>query len=300
MPAKKQIKKTSKKQSVVSKKIQNKTNSLRSWLFTRPMMFALLSFTILFSVMFIYSVIAAIFNISTTGPLIFLLILSLCWTIYYMIKKLPHDNMYRDDFVAITNGCNLITIFIPLLTLFYVGYDVRMFQYKIMWLYAYHPVMLWIIGIIATLLYLYVFGVTVSNIYAKYKRANQIGISKKMIIASMPFAFLLMWTPGYLMPDSQHNSNLQIKAKWYAKFNKWVVKNATNTLFVFLMFILLSNVFSGPLSLLLTGTLLGIYALWNVRYKTKFMKNINQNYACGAVGINIALLIIAILRMLLR
>ena len=208
--------------------------------------------------------------------------------------------MHRDDFVAIVNGCCLISIFVPIITLFAVGYNIRILQYRFMWLYAYHPVWLWIIGIFATLLYLYVFGVMVANIYAKYKRAVQIGISKKMIIASMPFAFLLMWTPGYLISESKQNSNLQIKSKWYEKFNKWVVSNETNTLFIFLLFVLLNNVFSGALSLLLTGALLMIYALWNLRYKTKFMKNINQNYAWCAVGINIAILIIILLRMLLR
>ena len=263
-------------------------------------MFALLSFIMIFAVTFLYSVFSAIFNISATKPLVVLLALGFVWTIYYMIKKLPHDDMYRDDFIAITNGCSLITIFIPLITLLVIGYDIRILQYKFMWLYAYHPVFLWIIGIFAAILYLYVFGVTISNIYAKYKRATQLGMSKKMVIASMPFAFLLTWTPGYLIADGKHNSNLQIKSKWYAKFNKWVVARGANTLFTFLMIVLLSNLFSGALSLLLTGALLMVYALWNLKYKTKFIKNINQNYAWVAVGINVAILIIVILRMILR
>lgn len=300
MPAKKQIKKSVKTRTTGAKTIKAKNNSLRAWLFDKPVMFALLSFTVSVLITFLYSVISAVFNISATTPLVFLLVVAFCWTIYYMIKKLPHNDMYRDDFIAITNGCSLITILIPIITLFAVGYDARILQYRFMWLYAYHPVTLWVIGIFAVLLYLYVFGVTVSNIYAKYKRATQIGISKKMVIATMPFAFLLAWTPGYLIPDSKRNSNLTIKSKWYAKFNKWVVANATNTLFMFLLFVLLNNLFSGILSLLLTGGLLVIYALWNLKYKNKFMKTINQNYAWVAVGINVAILLIALLRMLLR
>ena len=292
MPTKKQIKNTQKN--------REQTNSLRTWLFYRPIMFSLLSFGATFMVLFLYSVIAAIFNISASEPLAILLILTFGWTIYYMIKKLPHGDMHRDDFVAITNGCSLITILIPLITLLITGRDIGLLQYKFLQLYAYHPVTLWIIGILAILVYLYVFGVTISNIYAKYKRAVQIGISKKMVIFSMPFAFLLMWTPGYLISEPKHNSTLKISTKWYARFNKWVVKNATNTLFTFLMFVLFSNLFSGPLSLLLTGSLLIIYAMWNLRYKTKFMKNINQNYAWVAVGINIAILLVIILRMLLQ
>lgn len=300
MPIKKQTKKVTKKQSMTAKQPKHSTNSLRTWLFDKPIIFSLLSFAVTLAVVFLYSIVAAVFNISASTPLVVLLIAAFVWTIYFMIKRLPHNDMHRDDFIAITNGCSLITILIPLITLFAVGYDARILQYRFMWLYAYHPVVLWFIGIFATLLYLYVFGVTLSNIYAKYKRATTIGISKKMVIASMPFAFLLVWTPGYLISDNKRSSNLTIKSKWYAKFNKWVVKNSTNTLFMFLLFVLLNNLFSGALSLLLTGALLVIYALWNLKYKNKFIKNINQNYAWMAVGINIAILIIVILRMLLR
>ena len=300
MPTKKQIKKSPRKLASKPRTVQKKTHSLCTWLFKKPLMFSLLSFSVIFGVLFLYSIIAAIFNITSTTPLIWLLIIAFCWTIYYMIKKLPHDDMYRDDFIAITNGCSLITVLISVLMLFSVGYDVRILQYKIMWLYAYHPVMLWFIGVLSALLSLYVIGVTISNIYAKYKRATQIGISKRMVIATMPFTFLLAWTPGYLIEDNKHNSNLQIKSKWYARFNKWVVKNSMNTLFTFLMFVLLNSVFSSPMSLLLTGLLLVIYALWNLRYKTKFMKDINQNYALVAVGINIAILIVFILRVMIR
>ena len=292
MPTKKQTKK-------INKRIQPKqtyANSLRTWLIGKPVMFSLLCFCTIFAVTFVYSVFAAIFDTSATWPLVILLILTIGWNAYYMIKKLPHTDMYRDDFVAITNGCSLITILVPLLTMCFVGFDVHVVQYRFMWLYAYHPIILWIIGIFAILVYLYTLGIMVSNIYAKYKRAVQIGISKRLVIASMPFAFLLMWTPGYLIADKTRNSNLTIKSEWYAKFNKWVVKNATNTLFVFLMFVLFNNLFSGALSLLLTGALLVIYALWNLKYKTKFIKEINNNYALCAVGINVAILIIIILR----
>ena len=288
----------------VIKKQPNKRNvkkySLSTWLFNTPLMFALTMFLATIVVTFLYAIIAAIFNITATQPLAFLLILTLVWAIYYMIKKLPHDNMYRDDFVAITNGCNLICLIIPFVMLSLFGYNIHILQYKLTWLYVFHPVFLWIIGILGAILYLYLFGIAVSNIYAKFKRAAQIGISKKLIIASMPFAFLLMWTPGYLISDKKHDSNLNIKCRWYKRFNNWVIDNATNTLITFLVFVLLMNVFSGPLSLLLTGCLLIVYALWNLKYKNKFMKNINTWYAWTAVAINISVLLAIILRALIR
>ena len=123
MPIKRNIKKTTRTQPTKSQTLQRKTHSLCNWLFKKPMMFALLSFFTIFAVTFVYSIVAAIFNSSAVNPLMFLVFLSFCWTIYYMIKKLPHGEMYRDDFVAITNGCSLITILIPIITLFFVGYS---------------------------------------------------------------------------------------------------------------------------------------------------------------------------------
>jgi hypothetical protein len=55
---------------------------------------------------------------------------------------------------------------------------------------------------------LYLIGVALSGIYAKYKRATTLGIKPWKVILSMPFAFLLMWTPGYLIKDKDTKSVL--------------------------------------------------------------------------------------------
>lgn len=291
------IKQKTKKAST-ARSTKTTKNSLRTWLFDRPAIFSICTFLVTSLICVTYAIISALFNINVMGPLVLFVFLGFCWTIYRMIKKLPHDDMYRDDFIAISNGCSLIAIFIPLITLLFLGFDVNMLRYKFMWLYVFQPGLLWLLAIIAILLYLYLFGVAVSNVYAKYKRAVQIGISKRLIIASMPFTFFLMWTPGYLIPDTKNNSNLNIKSRWYSKFNKWVVANTTNTLFIFLTFVLFTNVFSGMLSLLLTGSLLVIYALWNLKYKDKFIKQVNNGYALTAVALNISILIAVLLSMM--
>lgn len=287
---KKQIKK-----SVAKKLARAKTYSLKTWLFNRPIIFSLLSFGITIAICAIYAVFAAMLNINSTTPLAILLSLGFVWTIYYTIKKLPKHDMYRDDFIAITNGCSGLSILITLLSVMIIGYNANTIQYKLMWMYAFHPTILLIIAILAALLYLYMFGVMISNIYARYKRAVKIGISKYKVIASMPFGFFLTWIPGYLIPEKNQNTNIEIKTKWYSKFNKWVVANSNNTLFAFLMFVLLNNAMGGAISLLLTGFLLAIYALWNLKYKTTFMKNIDKYYALTAICINMAMLIAIIL-----
>jgi len=160
-------------------------------------------------------------------------------------------------------------------------------------MYMFHPTLFWIMTVCGVFIYLYVFGLAISNIYAKYKRAVEMGINKWNVIASMPFAFLLMWTPGYLISDKKHNSNLQIKTKWYAKFNKWIVSNSNNTLLMF-VFLLLFNIFYDVSALLWIAFLLVIYALWIVKHKSNFLKNINQGYAWTAIGINFAAIVVII------
>jgi hypothetical protein len=296
MPIKKQIKKTATKAPVQRKRTNVKKTPLKTWLFDKPAMFSIITLGATVLITFLYAIFAAIFNITSSDALAALLIITFGWTTYYLIKKLPHGDMSRDDFVAITNGCNLICLFILLLAVLFTDSNIIVLQHKIMWLYVFHPVILWIIGIFTALFNLYLFGVVIANIYAKYKRAVQLGISKWQVIASMPFAFLLMWTPGYLISDKKHETNLEIKCKWYRAFNNWVVNNAVNALVTFLAFVLLMNLFSGALSLLLTGFLLVLYALWNLRYKTKFITNIKKGYTWTAIAINLSVWLVVILR----
>lgn len=296
MPIKKQNKKTPVKTTKL--KETKRTNSLNEWLFKKPILFALLTFLTTFITTLVYATIITLLDSKTVWPLTILLIACFCWTIYYQIKKLPHDDMFRSDFIAITNGAFFITISIPLLTLMFIGNDVQTLKYEFMWLYMMHPAFMWFMVVSLLLLYLYLLGVAISGIYAKYKRACQIGISKWKVILSMPFTFLLMWTPGYLVSDKKTESKIQIKTKWFNRFNKWVLSDSTNALIVFLALILLRNVFSGTATLLFTAFLLVIYLLWNVKHKSTFIKNINNGYALTAVGINIITCIIVIIMLL--
>lgn len=272
---------------------KDKTNTLRTWLFDKPAVFALLSFAITSIITIIYSIFASILNTNTTWPLAILLTLSFVWTICYLIKKLPHDNMYHDDFVAITNGCTFITILIPLVTLCFTGFNFHALGRKVIMMYMFHPTLLWTLVICGFVVYFYLLGLAISGIYAKYKRAIEIGINKWNVILSMPFSFLLMWTPGYLIEDKKHNSNMQIKTTWYSKFNKLIVSNYKNTLLMFIV-LLLVNAFYNTSTLLWIAFLLAIYALWMVKYKNNFLKNINQGYSWTAIGINLAAVVVVL------
>lgn len=279
-----------------NKKTTKKANiNLKTWIFDKPVKFALLTFAINLAVIFAYAIISSIFDITSMILLEIMLSVSFIWNICYMIKKLPHNDMYRRDFVAITNACCFITVLIPLITFTLLANNLYMLKYNFMMVYLLHPVLVWVALISLALLYLYVFGVAISSVYAKYKRALKIGISKWRIILSMPFAFLLMWAPGYLISEKKDESNLEINTRWFNKFNKWVLSDSTNAIVVFLALVLLRNTFSGLPALLLTLFLLAVYALWNLRYKTKFIKDINRGYALTAIGINFISIIFVII-----
>lgn len=267
---------------------------LKSWLFTKPIMFTLLflGIGIIFSIF--YSLIQSVFNFESLIPMYILCALTFILPAYYMIRKLPHDNLSQSDFVAIVNGASFIAILSSMIAIFFMGINGTYFQHKIMKLYVLYPTTFFILVTLAILVSLYLLGLAISGIYAKYKRATTLGISPWKIILSMPFAFLMLWTPGYLIQDKSVKSSLEIKANWYSRFNKWVVANFGNTLFVFLFILILKGVITGLTTLTLSALLLIIYALWYTQHKSDFVKNINGGYALTAVGINIAIILAVI------
>lgn len=279
-------------------KEKNSTKTrLKSWLLTKPIIFTLLflGIGIVFSV--VYSLLQSVFNFESMIPMYILCVLTFILPAYYMIRKLPHDKMSQSDFVAISNGASFIAILSTMIALISTGVSGNYFQHKLMKLYVLYPTTFFILVAFAVLISLYLLGLTISSIYAKYKRAATLGIRPWKIILSMPFTFLMMWTPGYLVSDKSVKSGLEIKSNWYAKFNKWVVASFGNTLFVFLFLLAYKSVITGLPTLVLSALLLIIYALWYTQHKSDFIKNINGGYALTAVGINLAILIAVIIQL---
>lgn len=279
-------------------KTKNNLIQLKTWLLNKPLFFAL-SFFISGTILFlIYAAIMTIFNpndISSTGmPAYILFLVSFIACTWYTIKKLPHEIMNQNDFVAITNGASIISILTSLVTFISIGFYGEGLRQDVMILYMQHPLLFIALFLLLILLALYLIGVAICGIYAKYKRANTIGISPWKIILSMPFGFLLTWTPGYLIKEKNIKNNMEIKSRWYARFNKWVMSNFSNTLFVFLFLLLFKGVIAGMPTFVLYLALLTIYALWYVKHKSDFIKNINRGYALTAVVINVTVIIMII------
>ncbi len=271
------------------------TPQLKQWLLNKPAVFALMFFCLLTGLTLVYFFVVSLLHFETLTPLYFILFLSFVYSAYYMIKKLPHDKMPQNDFIAITNGSAIISIISSIIALAVFGIYGPVFQHKMMIMYLSSPILFGIIAFIISLISLYVLGVAISGLYAKYKRATTIGISPWRVILSMPFAFLLTWVPGYLIEEKNKKSNLVIKSKLYNRFNNWVLSSFSNILFVFLFLTFTRAVIAGIPTLILTAALLVLYALWYKKHKSDFIKNINNGYALTSIGINIAFIISVLL-----
>ena len=271
-------------------KNQNKP-SLKSWVLTKPVIFALwcMGLGIIFGVG--YALIQTFLNFESLVPIYLLCALAFILPACRLIRQLPHEDMNQNDFVAITNGTSIISIVASFITILFVVFSSYGFQRGIIALYILHPVMFSVLFSLAIFISLYLIGVSLTGLYAKYKRAVTLGVTPWKVILSMPFAFLLMWTPGYLNKDKDAKSNLEIQTQWYAKLNRWVLKNFNNTLFMFLLLMFCKGCITGFPTITLTALLLIIYALWYTKHKSDFVKNIDNGYALTAVGINIAILI---------
>jgi len=268
---------------------------LKQWIFNKPAIFSLMFFGLVIVLGLIFSAVQALFHFESLTPVYFIFGLSFIYAVYYMIKKLPHDKVYRSDFIAITNAVSIISVVSSIIAISVFGIYGPIFQRKMMMMYLLNPVLFTVIFLAVTIVSLYILGVAISGVYAKYKRATTIGVSPWKVILSMPFSFLLLWTPGYLIEEKTNKSNLSIKAKWYTHFNNWVLANFSNVLFVFLFLLFAKSVIAGIPTTILTVALLVVYTLWYVKHKSNFIKNINDGYALTSVGINLAIIIAVLL-----
>ena len=278
--------------------MQQIKTQLKTWLFTKPIIFASLCIGFGLAFGLCYALIQTFLNFESMVPIYILFGLSILLPACYIIKKLPHTDMNQNDFVAITNGAGIISIAASFLAIILAMVYSNVSQHGILTLYMFHPLKFYTLVLLTLFSSLYLIGVAISNIYAKYKRAVTLGISPWKVILSMPFAFLLMWTPGYLVKGKDGKSGLKIKSSWYNKLNKWVLSNFNNTLFAFVFLLFFKSVIAGTMTLVLATISLIIYTLWYVKHKSDFVANINNGYASTAVCINLAILIAVLTQLL--
>lgn len=269
---------------------------LLSWLFSAPARFAVLSFASMMLVAILYAMIASAFGANSQSvmystPLFILMLAALIFSVCLMIKWLPKNNLDRRSFVAVDNGLTIIYFISFLVSTLFLLTNTTRIMYWAMWLQYQSMFLLILVGIIAAIIYLYICGLMVSNMYATYKRAITMGVPRWKAILSFPFTFVMLWLPGYLLADeTKGKPAIETKTKWYSAFTDWVVAKPINAILIFLFTLIFSALFFDIWSAYLTlffAIMFGVW-VWVAGAKT-LRKNVGGAYATVSWIANIVL-----------
>ena len=275
-----------------------KKSILASWFFKQPAKFALLSFCAMLGIMAAYSLIKAAFSTLTysVSTVTGLLVISIVFSICMLIKWLPNDNLDRRSFVAVDNGLTIIYFIAIILSTIFIATNQQLLIFYIFWLQNYSVILFLVAATAIALIYLYVLGLMIANLYSTYRRALGMGVPKWKAILSLPFTFSLFWLPGYLLPDAPKTKQvIEIKSKWYSAFTNWVVAKPINAVLVFLATLVISALLMDIYTPCMMVVAALVFAVWVwIVGGAKLRKSIGGAFASFVMGLNIALVIAAI------
>lgn len=271
----------------------NKPNTLKTWLLSGPIFFALISFLFLLIVTFGIGLILPANDTSMTAIGI-LLFVSIIGAAILTFRRLPKQNLDRPSFISIYNAQTAIIVLASLASLISAIYIT--------------PIELWLFSLIQTtpgivlsifivimfmLVSLYIAGVALCGFWAKLWRGIDMKIPLWKIILSVPFGFTMTWVPGYFLPEkTTKKPTVSVNTSWYANLTKWILSRPSNACISFVVLMGLSGFIAGFMPLLLSLTMIMLFALWVIYTGQKqFIKNIGGTYANVAIAINFAMLI---------
>lgn len=278
------------------KKQSGQPISLMSWTLWRPLRFAIISFAIMCGVGALYSLIVPhIMATPIMWPLWVLFGICLGGTTYLMLRRMPRGDLSQRGFIAL-DTLQIIVMYLALFGTVLVATQLQRIAYQMMM--AGHAGNTWFVITVAvvSIFALYMVGLGLSNLYAKFRRARSIGVPTWAAILSMPFSFGLLWIPGYILPDATTpESCVTIRPKWYEKLSQKIADNIIASTLAFVILTLVSGLLAGMQTLLVTGIILAAFFAWTAIYGlAKFKKNISGAYSIFAVCTNIIMIIASI------
>ncbi|MBE6457418.1 MAG: hypothetical protein E7011_01225 [Alphaproteobacteria bacterium] len=265
-------------------------SKLSTWLLWAPLRFALLTFIASFATVFIFSLIANFTNwISdqTFMTCIFAILqITFITTIIITIKKLPRDITTQQSFIAVHTAQSGILYIISAIQ-FYIfsQYSADIFS-ALFSPNRFAPLL------ILSLFSLYIFGIFITNIYAKYCRIRSLNIPMWKIVLTVPFGFSALWVPGYFLdaPANKHTS--QSPNTRYNKLVQWISARPTHTAAAFIILTLLSCLCFSFRFVLLTCIMALIFGIWLIQVGTKqFIKQMPKTYTNIAIILNITIIL---------
>ncbi|MDW2958752.1 MAG: hypothetical protein R8M37_03000 [Alphaproteobacteria bacterium] len=273
----------------------NKTPKLSTWLLWAPFKFAGMSFLGLFLTTFLYTWIAGgILKLQAASTTLFAVLLTLVvlTCVYFMFKRIPKFKMDQRSFISIINAQTIIAALAFSISAYFIFKYAQQIMIYLVIMEAHTSISTILVGLLASIFCLYLIGLLLCGVYAKYLRARELGIPGWKIILSMPFGLSALWAPGYIFKeDNAKKTSLQIKCKWHNRVQDWILSSKTNTIATFIFITLASILFMGLNSALLTFILALIFGIWALQVGTsKFLKNIGKAYSNTVIAINIAIL----------
>ena len=268
---------------------RKKSQSLLTWLLWHPLKFALIAFGL---IVLISAVLNAM-GVSTDGPIAFGVIIAVVIAAAITFWYMPRGNMDRRGFIALNNAQTLIATTIFWASAIIIATYQAQITNKLLWMATMQSGMFFTIFVLVGVFYMYLFGVSLTNLYTKYQRCREMGISPWKIILSMPFGFGLLWTPGYLLDDgNKNNSSVTISARWYERLTNWIMSSPIYTTLVFALIVIYSGFFAGFNAALLTLASAVVFAIWlRIAGLSGFREAQNRTYAYVAIVVNIAIII---------
>lgn len=268
---------------------RKKSQSLLTWLLWHPLKFALIAFGL---IVLISAVLNAM-GVSTDGPIAFGVIIAVVIAAAITFWYMPRDNMDRRGFIALNNAQTFIATTVFWLSALIIATYQTQITNKLLWMATMQSGMFFTIFVLVGVFYMYLFGVSLTNLYTKYQRCREMGISPWKIILSMPFGFGLLWTPGYLLDDgNKNNSSVTISARWYERLTNWIMSNPIYTTLAFALIVIYSGFFAGFNAALLTLASAVVFAIWlRIAGLSGFRGAQNRTYAYVAIVVNIAIII---------
>lgn len=277
-------------------KQQPESISLSAWTLWRPLLFAALSFAIMCGVSAIYLIVAPLVSgAPAMWPLWFLFAIGITGTTYFMLRRMPRGDLSQRGFIAL-NNMQVIVMYLALFGTIIITTQLQRIAYQmIMMGRAGNTLLVFAVGV-ASIFALYILGLGLSNLYAKFRRVRSMGVPVWAAILSLPFSFGLLWIPGYILPDNTKvKSCVTVRSAWYEKLTNKIAGSIVTSTLAFVILMLLSGLLLGAQSLLITGILLLAFFAWRFIYgATKFQKNISGVYSWFAVATNIIMIIATI------
>lgn len=275
---------------------EKKQPGIMSWLVWGPLKFAILSFALMLIAALGYGMVnSLIFDGGASRVALHVLLgLAFAAAVVLAIYKMPRGNLDRRSFVAVCNAQIFTVSAVFIISTLLIVANAQKIMLRMLWLESHSPTMFIITMIIAALFYLFMCGLFIANVYAKYRRCRAMGISAWKTMCTLPFGYALLWIPGYLLADgkTKKDGTITIRTKWYARLTDWIISKPIITIIVFAALVAFSGFFFGFNAILLTMFLGVVFAIWTrIQGMEKFRKNIGGKYATFAIAANVVLLI---------